>query len=175
MNYKLSCQELKYIITRKVLVLIVFFSLILNFCTIAIHSDFSFVLCCHITQSLIFIFLSMLITAEFLFQLVINTQNFFLSYFFSDFMSKLLNKFLCLLSKQFLKSSHFFSFTFSYHVNSEWCLNYFNYSAAHFEVSQHSSINWLLFQTWRAWSNECLHWINLHVRLIRIWKSFFTS
>jgi len=48
-------------------------SLALSFCTIAIHSDFSSVSCCHIIQSLIFLSLSVLITAEFLSQLVINT------------------------------------------------------------------------------------------------------
>src|SRR5436190_22820038 len=82
---------------------------------IAIHSDFSSVSCCHITQSSIFLSLLVLITAESLFQLVINTQNFLLSYSFSDFVNRLLNKLLCLSSKQFLESSHFFSHSFISH------------------------------------------------------------
>ena len=109
-------------------------SLALSFYTIAIHSNFSSVLCCHIIQNSIFLFLLMLITVESFFQLVINTQNLFLSYFFLNFISRLLNKFLHLSSKQLLKSSHFF-FTLSCCVNSKWYLNYFNHLTAHSEVS----------------------------------------
>ena len=71
--------------------------LALNFHTIVIHNDFFSVSCYHIIQSSIFIFLLVLITAEFLF--LINNQHseFFSLIFFSNFVSRLLNKFLKLL------------------------------------------------------------------------------
>ena len=48
----------------------------------------------------------------------INIQNLLLSYSFPDFVNRLLNRFLCLSSKQLLELSHFF-LTFSCYMNSE--------------------------------------------------------